>query len=254
MAGKSTTKFNYESIPIGYYDKILDNKNGMRKFWHWHKFDAVKRVVGLKGVVVDVGCFAGTFIGAFLNNNYSKKIGVDILPDQIEYANHKYSSKSTEFLVIESFFDIIEKIKDEVNTVTFIEVIEHLDEFQIKDFFESVDKILAKDSEVVITTPNYLSVWPLLEVIVNKLSSVKYEEQHITKFTYFNIEKKLENIYPGIWEKYFVEIKTTTHFLSPFIALLSYSYAVKFSNYINASKWRNPFGAMILLKIKRSAK
>ena len=91
------------------------------------------------------------------------------------------------------------------DAVTFIEVIEHLDQDQIFAFFKMIDFLTHAGSEIIITTPNYLSLWPALEIALNVISDVKYEEQHITKFTTFNIVKKLSRIYPQFLTNYKVE-------------------------------------------------
>lgn len=253
MDGKNTKTFNYNSIPLGFYDEILESKDGMRKFWHWHKFDSVKRLLILNPTssLMDVGCFAGTFIGRFLQNTFRKKVGVDILENQIEYANAKYSNNNTSFVSISTFDELKDKFSEKFQNITFIEVIEHLDRSQIKNYFDNIDEVTSIGSEMIITTPNYISLWPFLEYLVNKISKVKYEEQHITKFNYFNFEKKLAEIVPDFNEKYKIKVKTTSHFLSPFISILSYGLAVKISQIKSAQRWKNPFGAMILLKIEK---
>lgn len=251
MVGENTKNFNYDSIPLGFYDKVLDQKDGMRKFWHWHKFDSVKRALTISNDrrLVDIGCFAGTFIGRFLKGQFLEKVGADILKDQINFAELKYRGADTRFVAIDDFSCLPQKFEHKFSNITLIEVIEHLDHGQIRSFFENVNKIADMDAELILTTPNYFSIWPVLEFIVNRVSSVKYEEQHITKFTYFNIEKKLELIVPNFKENFKVEYKTTSHFLSPFIACWFYSFAIKLSQLSAARKWKNPLGAMILIKV-----
>ena len=86
-------------------------------------------------------------------------------------------------------------------------------------------------------------MWPVLELLINFFSDVKYEEQHITKFNYLNIEKKIKNI--GINDLVLKE-KTTTHFLTPFLATFSYDLAVRTATSIPSSVWKNPLGNIIL--------
>ena len=77
--------FDYGKIPVGFYDKILIEKNGIRKFWHWHKFDSVTRSLKIKpnDYFLDVGCFCGSLIGRFIPYKNTKCFGIDILKDQI---------------------------------------------------------------------------------------------------------------------------------------------------------------------------
>lgn len=245
--------FNYDLIEPGFYDKIFDAPDGMRKFWHWHKFDSVQRTITETHTpmsLLDVGCFSGSFAGRFLDENKVNSTSIDILETQIAYAQSRFQKPGKSFLYYRGFEESDQILKDRIfDVVTFIEVIEHLNHDQIRSFFEMVDKVTKKDSQVIITTPNYFSAWPILEIILNAVSDVKYEEQHITKFTTFNMVKKLSLIYPEFLKKYKVDILTTSHFLSPYIALVSYSAAQKISTNYRASDWKNPFGSIVILKL-----
>ncbi|HXH74873.1 MAG TPA: methyltransferase domain-containing protein [Bacteriovoracaceae bacterium] len=246
--------FNYESIPKGFYDKIFDAPNGVRKFWHWHKFDSVLRSINFSSVatILDVGCFSGSFIGRFLGEKRIEATGIDILPKQVEYAVDKFTGKSQKFICIQNFEEATIKLNGQTfDAVTFIEVIEHLTHDQIRSFFRMLDQLTHKGSQVVITTPNYISLWPLLEIILNRVSDVEYEEQHITKFTVFDIERKLGRIYSSFAQNYKIEIKTTSHFITPWIAGINYAFATKLSSKISPLSWPNPFGSIIILKLVR---
>ena len=180
--------FDYDQIPEGFYDKIFLGPDGVRKFWHWHKFDSVLRCIDEKPnqTLLDVGCFSGSFVGRFVPFEV-KAIGVDILETQIAYGRNNFGSSVKQFTYIQNFEDAREKLSGKkFDVVTFIEVIEHLDHEQIKSFFRLLDEITDSGSQVVISTPNYFSVWPVLEILLNHISDVSYEEQHLTKFTYFN--------------------------------------------------------------------
>lgn len=245
--------FDYEQIPEGFYDKIFEGSDGVRKFWHWHKFDSVLRCIKRRPdqSILDIGCFSGTFIGRFVSDEM-KAIGIDILKTQIEYAQKSFGSSSKNFLYIHDFDDAREKLKgSKFDIVTFIEVIEHLTHEQIRSFFELLDEVTTTGSQVVLSTPNYVSLWPLLEIMLNHVSDVTYEEQHLTKFTYFNFMSKLEKIVPGIKSKYRLEIKATTHFVTPFISAFAYNFAVKLSTKVSPVYWHNPFGCIILVKLVR---
>ena len=44
---KKITIFNYESIPVGYYDSIYKRKKGIQSKWHHIHYNLVKRILGL---------------------------------------------------------------------------------------------------------------------------------------------------------------------------------------------------------------
>jgi 2-polyprenyl-3-methyl-5-hydroxy-6-metoxy-1,4-benzoquinol methylase len=254
MSSDNVSNFDYSSIPEGHYDHVLENGSPMRKFWHWHKFSTVMRSLGenQNKSLLDIGCFAGSFLKQIPENEFSRQVGVDILDQQIAYANDKHGTAYREFKLIQDFFDIQKYfIDDQFDYVTLIEVIEHLTHEQIHSMMSNIAKVLKPGGTFVLTTPNYLSIWPLLEFILNQVSDISYEEQHITKFTYFNFASKLAEIYPPLNDEFELEFKTTTHFLTPFTAPLNYAWSVKASKTITPDNWSFPFGPIILMKLKR---
>lgn len=245
--------FDYSKIPYGHYDKVLDANGGMRKFWHHHKFDSVSRTIHEESYkcLLDIGCFAGSFIGRYCPNE-NMHYGVDILNNQIKYANEYYSNEHKKFYAIEDLTDITNlKNITKVDVVTFIEVIEHLTNEEIEKFCKAINDKLSPSGRLILTTPNYFSIWPLLEYLLNKFSDVDYTEQHINKFNYFNIEKRLQKIYPSFYDEYEIIYKTTTHFLSPFLAIFNYKFAEYFSRKIKGKSWGFPFGLMILINLRK---
>lgn len=247
--------FNYDSIPIGYYDQVFLKKNGLRKFWHWHKFNTVLRCLKLNSSksLMDIGCFAGSFIGRFVHDEFPKIhcLGVDILKEQVEYAKNKYSSETVKFL----YFSQFKKLHSEIQMQTFdsiscIEVIEHLNSNQIQELLNFIFNHSTSESEIIFTTPNYSSIWPILEFCINLFSDVKYEEQHLTKFNYFRFINKIQKIYPNFNSHFELDLLTTSHFFTPFISIFSFSLAQILSKSVQPIKWKNPFGAILIIKLK----
>lgn len=248
MSSNKKYTFDYSSIPLGYYDKIANERKGIRSFWHFLKFqrivDYISNIPGLTSII-DYGCFGGTFLGMLDNKKFKTQVGLDILPDQIEYANQNYKTDFRNFYLIDDFNKLDAKAQTDV--ITIVEVIEHLESQQIKEILDFANDTLTKDGKLIITTPNYASLWPVLEVILNKVSDVNYEEQHISRFTYFNIEKKLREINPEFSKNFNLEFKTTSHFFTPFIAGLSFNTAEKISKLSPHNKWQFPFGNIIMI-------
>jgi 2-polyprenyl-3-methyl-5-hydroxy-6-metoxy-1,4-benzoquinol methylase len=242
--------FNYSGIPDGYYDKIAHGSDGIRKFWHFHKFESVLRYVptdlfGENKNILDIGCFAGTFLGMIPRELFGKQIGVDILPNQISYAQKTYGKTYRNFFEIEDF---LQNNTDKFHIITLIEVLEHLGHNQIHDLTNMIKARLLPGGRLILTTPNYFSLWPLLEFFLNRESEVKYEEQHITKFNFFNIDQKLNTILKDSFLE--LESKTTTHFISPLAAGFNYQLAIKMAQKVPASHWKNPLGCIILSRWK----
>ena len=247
------TKFDYGAIPAGFYDKILFEENGIRNFWHYQKFDSVLRSLKSRngGKILDIGCSAGSFLSMIKQEQFDVQFGVDIAPDQIKYAK-KYETSFRHFLLIDNKSFLIKKFAPQYfDAITLIEVIEHLDRTEINEFFSIVAQIMKSGGELVVTTPNYLSSWPILEQIMTYFIKPSYEEQHITKFTYFNFLKKIREIYPDFDKNFAVEFKTSSHFMLFLLATISNKFAKYLSKIVDAKKWKMPFGALLVVKLKR---
>lgn len=246
------TKFNYSSIPVEFYDNISRRKKGMRSYWHNHKF---KRIIDSfeqnAGSILDIGCFSGTFLSMISKDKIPKQVGIDILKPQVEFANQKYGTSFRDFYLIDDLNNLSVLEDQQFDYVTIIEVIEHLKKEEINEIINLAYRKLKTNGKLIITTPNYFSLWPIQEIILNYISDISYEEQHITHFNYFNIEGSLARIIANVNPKLHFDFKTTTHFLSPFIAIISYRLAENISSFIKPSKWRLPFGSLILIQFTK---
>jgi hypothetical protein len=63
-----------------------------------------------------------------------------------------------------------------------IELVEHLAVADAARLFAEARGLLAADGILVVTTPNYRSLWPIIEWGVNLVSPVSYEQQHVNKY------------------------------------------------------------------------
>ncbi len=246
-------KFDYSSIPAGFYDKVLLEESGIRSFWHYQKFDAVLRSLSSRknGAILDIGCSAGSFLNTLEKDQFSTQYGVDLAPDQIKYAQ-KYQTNFRKFLLIENANSLQQNFSEQYfDAITLIEVTEHLDSNEINAIFSAAAKILKTDGELVITTPNYLSLWPILEKLMAWFIKPSYEEQHITKFTYFNFAKKMREIYPDFDKNFTIEFQASSHFALFFLAAISYKLAKYLSRFVGVKKWKMPFGALLVVKMRK---
>ena len=247
------SKFDYSGFPAGYYNEVIQQGSPVRRAWHLQKF---KRVIdclpaGEDLAILDIGCFAGTFLSMVDPRRFTRQLGVDVLPTQIEYANQQFGTANRSFRHIESLA-ALHDFTERFHVITLIEVIEHLDPADVASVLAAAAKLLHPGGTLVLTTPNYTSSWPVLELIINRVSEVSYEEQHITKFNYFNVQRKLERLAPGFFQDFSIRFKTTTHLISPFLAQLSPELAARSSEFLRHETWRFfPFGNLILMALIR---
>ena len=246
------SEFDYSGIPVGFYDDVARGGSAIRRAWHLQKFQRVRDCLprGEGMAVLDVGCFAGTFLSLLDEHWFTRQLGVDILPDQIAYANAHYAGAHRRFEAIHDVSEI-HNLNEQFDCVTCIEVIEHLPGDVIARLVENVAQVLKPGGSFVLSTPNYASTWPLVEVMLNRFSDVSYEEQHITKFNAFNLEKKLASIAPAIADSFTLDFKTTTHLVTPFLAPLGFNAIMKLSGAVPHKRWQVPFGNLCLASFKR---
>ena len=95
----STKNFEYESIPLGYYDQVfsdgLQKNKGLQFSWHYLKFKSVKNNFPKYKTHLDVACGPGTFIGNFLDN---RSVGFDVSKKQISYAKKNIQNLKINFI------------------------------------------------------------------------------------------------------------------------------------------------------------
>lgn len=171
--------YDYETrIPAGFYDKVYRRKFGVRYCWHDLKFRTVAAFLGHPRRVLDIGCGPGTFIGNYLPG--VEALGIDISAAQIDYATRTYGSSTHRFST--SSLARLSEDGELFDAVTVVELIEHLTPAAAVRLLSEARTLLTPGGVLVVTTPNYRSLWPIIELGVNALSPVDYIEQHINKY------------------------------------------------------------------------
>ncbi|GHV24640.1 hypothetical protein FACS189498_2060 [Spirochaetia bacterium] len=204
----ATPGYDYDKdIPAGFYDEIHQRKAGVRFFWHDLKFRAVAAHLKGAGRVLDIGCGPGTFIGNYLDG--VECLGIDVSAPQIDYANRRYATPRHRFST-----EAVASLDQRFDAITLIEVIEHLPPEEARWLLVEARGLLSAEGRLVVTTPNYRSLWPLIEWGVNRVSRVGYEQQHINKYERGRLAAELAQAGYGT-----VEIATAVG-LAPFAAVL----------------------------------
>jgi ubiquinone/menaquinone biosynthesis C-methylase UbiE len=234
-----TKKFDYDDIKFGYYDQIFKKKSGIQSAWHNIKFRYVQNKINKKNTHLDIGCGPGTFLSLLKNK---KCYGMDIAKKQIKYAKKKYSNKSKKFKVMNK--NKIPLRSNSLDSISLIEIIEHLNDRDTKLLILEAYRTLKKNGELIITTPNYLSTWPILELILNNFAEVSYEDQHINKYNIFKIKKIIDK------KKFRIKSLKTFMLISPFFAFFSFRLSLNMTVIDNFLTKIFP-GNLLFLKLKK---
>ena len=145
-----------------------------------------------------------------------KSIGVDISISQINYAKKNYSNKKIKFYSYKNKLPIKSK---SVDSVTLIELIEHVDNEDLALIFKECKRVLKNNGCLYLSTPNYYSLWPALEIILNLISPVDYKHEHINKFNKNKLKKIMKK------NNFHVLELNSFILVSPFLAFFSFNLA-----------------------------
>jgi 2-polyprenyl-3-methyl-5-hydroxy-6-metoxy-1,4-benzoquinol methylase len=170
--------FDYESIPVGYYDEVFRRGRGIQSKWHHLKFRRVAEELEGCDRVLDVGCGPGTMIGSLAGERES--VGTDLSTRQVDYAQATYGTDRCRFYARTPAG--LPEDEGPFDAVTLVELIEHLDPVVVEATIDEALERLRPGGKLILTTPNFRSAWPLIEAAINRVSEVTYDFQHINKF------------------------------------------------------------------------
>lgn len=240
MGGQVSQREIYEILPPDLYYDALTKGNAIQRFWHDQKFESVLNKIDFtqKDYVMDVGCGPGVLLSRIFKK-VTLAIGMDISKNQVKFTNdllkndHNIVGACQNMPIKESSWDC----------VFMIEVLEHLPPEDAEKALKSIYKTLKRDGIFLLSTPNYRSLWPVIEFFWNKINPINYNEQHVNKQNINKLRRVLEKV--G-----FKNIEIESIFIvSPLIALISKKVAIKA---IELEKMLlTNFGSLIIVKAKK---
>lgn len=166
-----------------YQARALHSDRAAQRFWHEAKFRLIERIAlpAKHERVLDAGCGSGT-ISHFLSRHAAEVVAVDSNPSAVRYAMESYKAPNLRFRLAQ--FD---ELKDEraFDRIYCIEVIEHLYAPQVAEILSLFYKLANPSAELLLTTPNYQSLWPIIEWLLDSSGLVPKmdQAQHVTHFT-----------------------------------------------------------------------
>src|SRR4030095_16274105 len=96
------------AIPVRHYHRVMESGNPVRRAWHLLKFrrvlDAFPPGPGL--ALLDVGCSAESLLSLADETRFSRQLGVDILPEQIQFATEHFGNERRRFKTIGSLAEL----------------------------------------------------------------------------------------------------------------------------------------------------
>ncbi len=186
------------NIEGDYYEKAHFASSKSQEFFYVSREEYFVEFMGLKGTekILDIGCGSGTFSRMLARKYPQAQItGVDVSKKVIEFAEKQTASediRNLDFAVgpIEQL-PVADNAYDAVNGVHLIEHLVNPDGALVE-----VNKKIKPGGLLYITTPNYLSLWPLAEYMFDRhmaKDGYKLADQHISKFDFWSIQKSCKN-------------------------------------------------------------
>lgn len=234
-------EFWENSLPIGYYDKILTQglakKRGLQANWHNSTYIKISNYIDNHAVHLDYACGPGSLIGNYLNSD--QLYGVDISMNQINYAKTKYG-KLGNFYTNENFKK--DEYKNYFDSISAIGLLEYLTDEEIIDLLHDFYQMLKPQGELLITTPNYGGMMSLIDKLLNNFGPVNYEEENINKFNKKRLIKILKN---SKYNK--IDVHAFINFGIAF-SFINIKLALKFSSLISKLSF-NKIGFLLFAKL-----
>ncbi len=151
----------------------------LQRFWHHQRKLLIDKYLALKpgDRVLDAGCGSGVFADYMIRKG-ALVWGVDLNQDAIDFARRTFQMKNMTFLC--QAIDRVTLPDSSINKILLSEVLEHLTLSYQEAVVAELDRILVPGGLVLVTAPNYRSLWPWVERVVDLLHLVHpLKEQHL---------------------------------------------------------------------------
>ncbi len=222
--------FDYDAVPGDYQYRALNSGHPMQRFWHGGKLTLIDRLIRphmrAGSYLLEIGCGAGNLLlQASVAGSYP--VALDLAMPSLLFVRSRLqesrrgSDPPRGFACMQALSEQLPLADRSVDGILLSEVIEHLQSPHLT--IREAARVLRPGGRLLVTTPNYRSLWPVMEWAVDLLGMAPKMagEQHITQFHGRALRQLLVDA--GLHIQHFGTIYT----LSPFLALASPAWAYR---------------------------
>lgn len=227
------------AIPGGYQHRARTEGFVVQRFWHAEKerlVDTWARPTPGQSVL-DVGCGSGV-IAAHLAGHGAEVLGVDGNPAAIAYARETFRRPGLTFS--SALVDELASPPSSFDRIYCLELVEHLYPEQAAVLLARLHYLTRPGGTLLLTTPNYRGLWPLLEWALDRSGRVPRlaGDQHVSRWHRRSLSQVLTS---SGWE---IERVATFSTFAPFASVLGWRLAQGLSRVEDRLDF--PFGNLLM--------
>jgi 2-polyprenyl-3-methyl-5-hydroxy-6-metoxy-1,4-benzoquinol methylase len=242
------TRRDRDAIAIdgAYQHRALVAGPSIQRYWHQAKLELLDWFFTLEAGdrVLDVGCGSGVFAN-HLASYGGRVMAIDGNAEAIAYAAATFASDAVDFQL--GHLHALDLEPNSFDRATCLEVIEHVYPAQVTALLASLRSLLRPGGTLLLTTPNYRGLWPLVEWAADRFAPTAHMDrsQHINRYSRARLSQTLRDA------GFEIAALRTYSTIAPFASALSWPLAQRIDRL--ERRIDLPFGSLLALVARNPA-